>query len=63
MTSYDKLKEACEDYLEHLADDEGSSDEDKNYENDIFEKAMKLCCGDKVFDEVNRLIKERDEHQ
>lgn len=63
MTAYDKLKEACEDYLGYLGDDNSDGDEDENYENDIFEKAMKFCCGDKVFDEVDRLLKERDDRQ
>ena len=58
---YDELKQACEDYLEYLASDESNMDRDEDYENDIFEKAMEFCCGDNIFDDVNRLIEERDE--
>lgn len=60
-TEFAALKSACEDYVEHLEDDESSSDEDEDYENDIFEKAMMLCLGKNIFDKVNQLIKERDD--
>ena len=57
---YDALKQACKNYLDYLADEESNVDGDDDYENDIFEKAMELCMGEDIWDEVNGLLDARD---
>ncbi len=54
------LMKACTEYMEFLEDDDYSADYLENYTHDIFEKAMKFCKGADIFDEVNRLIEERE---
>jgi hypothetical protein len=61
VEAYEILKLSCDSFVDYLASEDSNPDADDDWINDIFEKAMALCCGDDIFDEVRRLMDERDE--
>lgn len=54
------LEVAAQNYLDHLEDLDSLEDDDYDYEHDVFEQAMMYIKGIDIFEEVNKLIDERD---
>ncbi len=52
----EELKEACADYMEFMRSEDYNEDELSYYENDIFESALEVFYGDKVWDEINKIM-------
>jgi len=48
-----KLEESCQAYLDFVDSDDYCADASDNYENEIFEYAMKAVFGKKVFDYIS----------
>jgi len=55
---YHKLKEACVQYMEFMASEDYH--EDNDWDNWIYEAAMKFVYGPKVWEEVRRLRREQE---
>ena len=55
-----KLMKLCNEYMEFLESDQYSEDSLGDYENEIFEEALKMCLGPDIFDRVTSLMELQD---
>lgn len=51
----DKLKQACQEYIEYLKSEERHEDVDGDYENAIFETALESVYGENIWELINQL--------
>ena len=56
-----KLMKLCNEYMEFLESDQYSEDSLGDYENEIFEEALKMCMGPDIFEKVRFLMEKQDE--
>jgi len=55
-----ELEEAVDSYIEFIDNEDYNEDRAGDYENDIFEKAVKAFKGKDIFDWINAKIDEHD---
>ena len=52
----DKLKRACEEYMNYIMSDDYHEDTATDYEHYIFEKAMESIYGKDVWNTINNIL-------
>jgi hypothetical protein len=56
-----EFKDTCQEYVDFVDSDEYHEDRSDSYENAIFESALEMLYGEKVFDWINKRIDEHEE--
>jgi len=54
------LQKSCREYIEFLKDEDYHEDYLEDYQNEIFQNAMKWFGGPDIFDKINKLIDLQD---
>ena len=56
----EEIKQACQDYMDFMRSEDYNVDGEGDYKNDIYEIAMNYFQGEKVFDEIRKILMEKE---